>query len=54
MNAALELLNDGQSCWIDDLTRHMITSGALARYLTEDQIRGITTNPIIFAHAVAP
>src|SRR5499427_5367408 len=52
MNRTVELLGHGQSCWMDDLTRRMIHSGDLARRVTDDGLRGITSNPAIFENAV--
>jgi transketolase len=52
MNRMAELLAHGQSCWMDDLTRHMITSGGLARRVAAEGLRGITSNPTIFEKAV--
>ncbi len=52
MNALRKLLALGQSCWIDDLSRHMIRSGELAR-LVEDGVRGVTSNPATFKKAIA-
>src|SRR5919198_1947922 len=51
MDRMVDLLAHGQSCWMDDLTRHMITSGGLARRVTEEGLRGITSNPSIFEKA---
>ncbi|MGL3105863.1 transaldolase [Bradyrhizobium sp. BR 1432] len=53
MNRTIELLAQGQSCWMDDLTRRMINSGDLARRVGEEGLRGITSNPAIFEKAVA-
>jgi transketolase len=52
MNALRKLLALGQSCWIDDLSRHMIRSGELAR-LAEEGVRGVTSNPATFEKAIA-
>ncbi|THK35577.1 transketolase [Ensifer sp. MPMI2T] len=52
MNRMIELSARGQSCWMDDLTRRMITNGELARRV-EQGLRGITSNPTIFEKAVA-
>jgi transaldolase len=41
----------GQSPWLDNLRRDFITGGTLERYL-ENGIRGITSNPTIFAKAI--
>ena len=49
MQALLEL---GQSVWLDYLHRHMTRSGELRR-LIDDGLRGMTSNPTIFEHAIA-
>ncbi|MDQ3867618.1 MAG: transaldolase [Actinomycetota bacterium] len=43
----------GQSVWIDFLSRELLKSGALARALEEDAVVGVTSNPTIFAKALA-
>jgi transaldolase len=43
----------GQSVWYDYIRRDLITSGRLQRFIDEDGLRGMTTNPSIFAAAVA-
>jgi transaldolase len=43
----------GQSVWIDYLSRDLIESGALARAVDEDAVVGVTSNPTIFANALA-
>jgi transaldolase len=49
----LQALSDaGVSVWLDDLGRHRITSGELQRLVEQVGIRGVTTNPSIFANAV--
>lgn len=48
--AALDTL--GVSIWLDKLSREMITSGELADYVTR-HVSGVTTNPTIFASALA-
>lgn len=42
----------GVSIWLDDLGRHRLESGELARLITERRVVGVTTNPSIFAAAV--
>ncbi|MEO8835175.1 MAG: transaldolase [Caldimonas sp.] len=42
----------GQSLWIDNITRDMLTDGTLARYIAELSITGLTSNPTIFEHAI--
>jgi transaldolase len=51
MNKLVELLNYGQSYWLDNLTRKKITSGELKKRVTEQGLRGITSNPSIFHKA---
>jgi transaldolase len=43
----------GQSLWIDDITRDMLDSGRLQRYIDELSVTGLTSNPTIFEKAVA-
>jgi transaldolase len=52
MSPLLELARFGQSYWIDDLTRVMISSGELQRRVTEEGLTGVTTNPAIFRAAL--
>ena len=42
----------GQSLWLDNITRDLLTSGTLARYINELSVTGLTSNPSIFDHAV--
>lgn len=51
-NPLLRLAQLGQSPWYDFITRDLVTSGALARLIAEDGLRGMTTNPTIFEKAV--
>ena len=52
-NANLKTLTEaGVSIWLDDLSRDRIESGSLARLITEHSVRGVTTNPTIFAAAL--
>src|SRR5262245_52485229 len=53
MNSLLQLAACGQSYWLDNLTRGMITSGALHRRVTEEGLHGVTSNPNTFHKAVA-
>jgi transaldolase len=48
----LALSEAGVSIWLDDLSRHRITSGNLTQLITERHVVGVTSNPTIFAHAV--
>ncbi len=43
----------GQSVWYDYITRDLVASGELRRLITEDGLRGMTSNPTIFEKAVA-
>jgi len=50
---ATEKLHDlGQSLWLDNITRGLLTSGTLERYIREFSITGLTSNPSIFDHAI--
>ncbi|MEO8123278.1 MAG: transaldolase [Burkholderiales bacterium] len=42
----------GQSLWLDNLTRELIEGGGLRRYIDEQSITGLTSNPTIFDHAI--
>jgi Transaldolase/Fructose-6-phosphate aldolase len=41
------------SIWLDDLSRPRLTSGRLAELVAHDHVVGVTTNPTIFAKAIA-
>jgi transaldolase len=43
----------GQSIWLDYIKRDLITSGKLKKLITEDSLRGMTSNPSIFEKAIA-
>lgn len=43
----------GQSLWLDNITREILTNGTLARYIAELSVTGLTSNPTIFEHAIA-
>ena len=47
------LQNYGQSVWLDYIRRSLITSGQLKRFLQDDGLRGVTSNPSIFEKAIA-
>src|SRR5580658_2004842 len=53
MNTLINLLNYGQSYWLDNITRKKITSGELKKRVSEEGLRGITSNPSIFDNAIA-
>jgi len=46
------LHNLGQSLWLDNITRDLLTSGTLKRYIDELSVTGLTSNPTIFDHAI--
>lgn len=48
-----QLAELGQSVWIDSLSRGWIKTGALARWMEEDALSGVTSNPTIFQKAMA-
>jgi transaldolase len=52
MNATGTLHDRGQSLWLDNITRELLESGTLARYIKEDAVTGLTSNPTIFDHAI--
>ena len=52
MNATQQLHDLGQSLWLDNITRDLLTSGTLARYISELSVTGLTSNPTIFDHAI--
>jgi transaldolase len=42
----------GQSIWLDNITRNLLSSGGLRRYIDEFSVTGLTSNPTIFEHAI--
>ncbi len=52
MKATQTLHNSGQSIWLDNITRDLLDSGTLARYIKELSVTGLTSNPTIFDHAI--
>jgi transaldolase/glucose-6-phosphate isomerase len=52
-NPLLELPRVGQSVWLDYIRRRMLDDGELKRLVTEDGVRGVTSNPAIFEKAIA-
>lgn len=53
MNPLQELAQNGQSVWLDFITRRFIEEGGLARLVDHDDLRGVTSNPTIFQKAIA-
>jgi transaldolase len=52
MNPTKRLHDMGQSLWLDNITRDLLSSGTLARYIAELSVTGLTSNPSIFEHAL--
>ncbi|MFY9329064.1 MAG: transaldolase [Georgfuchsia sp.] len=52
MSAPQQLHDLGQSLWLDNITRELLTSGTLSRYIREFAVTGLTSNPTIFDHAI--
>jgi transaldolase len=52
MQATSELNRAGQSLWLDNITRELLSSGTLKRYIEELSVTGLTSNPTIFDHAM--
>ena len=52
MKATQQLHEMGQSLWLDNITRGLLTSGTLRRYIQELSVTGLTSNPTIFDHAI--
>jgi transaldolase len=52
MNATQTLHNMGQSLWLDNITRDLLNTGTLKRYMDEWSVTGLTSNPTIFDHAI--
>jgi len=50
---ATRILHDlGQSLWLDNITRNLLRTGVLRRYIEEFSVTGLTSNPTIFDHAI--
>src|ERR1700692_328819 len=52
MKPTQQLHDLGQSLWLDNITRGLLTSGTLRRYIDDLSITGLTSNPSIFDHAI--
>lgn len=53
MNPLLQVRQHGQQIWLDNLSRTLLNDGHLARFIAEDGVAGVTTNPAIFHKAIA-
>ncbi len=52
MNATRTFHDLGQSLWLDNITRGLLRTGVLRRYIDEWSVTGLTSNPTIFDHAI--
>ena len=52
LNPTQKLHDLGQSIWLDNLSRGLLTSGTLKQYIDEFSVTGVTSNPTIFYHAI--
>jgi transaldolase len=52
VKATKRLYDLGQSLWLDNITRGLLTKGTLRHYITELSVTGLTSNPTIFDHAI--
>jgi transaldolase len=52
MKATQQLHNLGQRLWLDNITRGLLTSGTLQRYINDFSLTGLTSNPTIFDEAI--
>jgi transaldolase/glucose-6-phosphate isomerase len=52
MNALKELQDHGQAVWLDFLSRGFVAKGGLKKLADDDGLRGVTSNPSIFEHAI--
>jgi transaldolase len=52
MNPTRALHELGQSLWLDNITRELLSSGTLQRYIDDLSVTGLTSNPTIFDHAI--
>src|SRR3989441_9590205 len=52
MKATEKLHDEGQSLWLDNITRDLLMTGTLERYIDELSVTGLTSNPTIFDHAI--
>lgn len=53
MNSLLKLIDYGQSYWLDNLSRKMVLNDELKKRVSEQGLRGMTSNPSIFNNAIS-
>ncbi len=51
-NPPVDVQKFGQSIWLDNISRRLITSGELKKHIDEDGVLGVTSNPTIFQKAI--
>ncbi len=52
-NPLIDIKRFGQSIWLDNLSRTLLREGGLKRYIEQDGVTGVTSNPAIFQKAIA-
>ena len=52
MKATKTLHDQGQSLWLDNISRDLLQNGTIARYIADFSVTGLTSNPTIFDHAI--
>ena len=52
MKPTKKLHDLGQSLWLDNITRELLNSGTLKRYIDDLSVTGLTSNPTIFDNAI--
>jgi transaldolase len=52
MKSTRALHDLGQSLWLDNITRNLLRTGLLGRYIEDLSVTGLTSNPTIFDHAI--
>ena len=52
MKATQKLHELGQSLWLDNITRDLLSKGVLKHYVDDLSVTGLTSNPTIFDHAI--
>ena len=52
-NPLVQLHSLGQSVWLDQMRRSLLSTGELKRLIENDGLRGLTSNPTIFEKAIS-
>src|SRR4051812_31595853 len=52
MKATTTIHDQGQSLWLDNITRDLLNTGTLKRHIDELSVTGLTSNPTIFDHPI--